>query len=266
VENSTYLKNIGELVKSLMDNLILFGANFINKHGLNITSKYKKDKDKFDLCLTLRDNVLYRAKSIRYHLLMLSNFEKSVTKQFMADQFDYKKRVDLMMYSVETQLFLLDDIVFHLISLFDYIGNLIGFTYYGEHRIKIKWKGIVKWCKNAPLEKKKTGKINVNNSLVSNLILKYQQSLVYRLEEYRACLFHYGKDTTRSQATINIMKPNESRVATEIPKDFQKWIKQFANVSEENEATLCHAAMWLVIESFTAANEIIMLLQKELKT
>lgn len=265
MEREQILKDIENLTKSLDVNHIGFGISYFNYRNIvpgNISQTQKKE---FELCIRLRDSIGYRIGCVNFHLKGLLQFEQQLSNKIQSNPFDIEMQNNLLFYSGEQQLFLLDDIVFHLISLFDYLGNLTGFRYYGEQRAKLKWKGIVSWCNNADLEKRKTSKIDLNNSVICPIILKHQQSLVYRLEEYRASLFHYGKDTVKSQVTMNLVSPQKSKFTVAVPKDLQKWIKELAIQSKEEELTLSDAAMWLIKESFVDANEILSLMVQELK-
>lgn len=264
MERKQTLKSIEDLTKSLDKNFLVFGISYFNYRNIVPGNISPNKKNEFELCIHLRDSIGYRIGCINFHLNALLKFELQILNKIQSNPFDIKMQNNLLMYSAEQHLFLLDDIVFHIISLFDYLGNLIGFRFYGRQRAKLKWKGIVGWCKNVTLEKRKTGKVNVNNSIISPAILKYQQSLVFRLEEYRASLFHYGKDSAKSQVTMNLMIPQRSKFTVGVPEDLQKWIKGLAVRSEE-ELTLIDAAAWLVKQSFTAANEILILLIQDLK-
>jgi len=254
------LKEIQELTKSLHDNLIGFGIDYHNKVLGGDISK----KREFDLCMRLRDSILYKIKCVNFHLDLLLQLDKILSDKLRSILFNRAKEFDLMIQGGDEQLFCLDDITFHIISLFDFIGNLAGYLFYGEQRIKLKWKGVVTCCKNPNWEKSKTGKEQIKNSDASSLIIKNQHNLISRLEEYRANLFHYLRDDAKRRVTTRLSGPIESKFTVGIPVGFQKWIKPFIKQSKDGELELIDISLWLVRKSFMAAKEIIIALHQDL--
>lgn len=267
MERKQALKDIQSLTKSLRDSLIKFGINY---HNIILEGDFGK-QEQWEPCMILRNSLLYRITCINFHLNLLFQLDKHTLKQLSSILFNKEKEIEIIKLGGDQQLFFFDDIVFHIISLFDYLGNLTGFLFYGEERMRLKWKGVVRCCKHSTWEKNNMGREKIKNSNTHSVILKHQNELLLRLEEYRASLFHYRRDDAKRKVTTTLSDPiektykMESTFTVTMPKDFKKWIRQLAQKSKEKELTLIEAASWLVRQSFIAANEIITALLQDLK-
>lgn len=267
MERKQTLKDIQSLAKSLHDSLIKFGINY---HNIILGGDFGK-QEQWEPCMILRDSLLYKVDCINFHLDLLFQLDKHILKQLATVLFNQEKEMEIIYLRGDQQLFFFDDIVFHIISLFDYLGNLTGFLFYGEERMKLKWKGVVRCCENPTWEKNKMGREKIRSSNSYSVILKHHKNLLSRLKEYRASLFHYRRDDAKREVTTTFSDPiertykMESTFTVTMPKDFKKWIRQLAQKSKEKELTLIDAALWLVRKSFIAANEIITVLLQDLK-
>lgn len=253
------LKDIEKLANSLDRNLLGFGFSYLNYRNIVPGNISPSQKSEFKSCMNLRDSIFYRVGSINFHLNLLFLLDRQISKKLQSEPFDIEMQNNLMMYGGDQQLFFLDDIVFHLISLFEYLGNLIGFRFHGYR--ELRWKGAKRCCESLTWEKHKFGKEKIRNSVVHPVILKYQKKTMNKLEAYRSRRFHYEKDSAKRTVSMNLMNPLKTRFVVEVPKRLQTWIKK--NVPQAD--TLCDAAMWLIKESFTAAHEILTTLLQDMK-
>lgn len=196
---------------------------------------------------------------------LLIDLDQQASEQVKSENLTVEEQLSMLKYGGEHQLYLLDDIVFHIVSLFDYIGNFVGLVFYDDQRAKLKWKGVVKFCKNADIERTKTGYERINKSFVSPLIQKHEQSLVHRLEEYRASLFHYRKDFANTKITLDLISTHRNEFVVPAPEDLLNWIKQLSLKSESEEVKLLNAAFWLVDQALFAVKEILPAVEKDLQ-
>jgi len=253
------IKDIEKLSESLRGNLMGFGLDYLNSHKIPHAGIPSSKKREYDLCMSLRESVLYRIECINYHLGMLLQLDKQVADKIRSVPIDIEMQNDLLVRSGNYLLFFLDDLVFHIVSLFDYLGNLIGFSFYGED--KKAWKGVKSYCDSRNREKNDWGEEKIKNSRVCPVVLKYQRELMNKLEAYRAERFHYKKDSAEREISINLMNLAESKFRVEIPNKLKTWFKK--NVP--NADTIIDAAVWLVKKSFSGINEILIKLRQELK-
>ena len=133
----TMIKDIDEEIEDVRIKLIKLSAETL-KQPIDIMAL--NDCPNF----LLRDSIIYRLFSIRFHLHLISNIQdnivKSMEKKFPNDD------VELFLIGRDRLLYIFDDIVFGVCSLLDYIGNIIGLIYIGQHKANIKWNGCLKSC------------------------------------------------------------------------------------------------------------------------
>ncbi len=238
------LKEYDSLYKQLMiglRDLVLPRKDFFKKTLIQ-NSKY-----------ILRDSIIYRAGSIRFHLQLLLLVKSSIEKEFTADLKEIKN-LHLRVQGTENMQQVFDDIVFHICSMFDYLGNLIALLYYGPNKIKLKWKGLLKSIKdlNSKLSK----------ASVTSLLKQINNELVNPLFEYRANIFHYKKDSARGfQKTYLDKEFTNIDFNVGFPETLEKTlkIKCLEKLQSENleEVNIINVALILSVESIKSIIEII---------
>ena len=77
--------------------------------------------------------------------------------------------------------YILDDLIFHSVSLMDYLGDLIGFIYINNQNLK--WQGA---CNSAYAKNN-----GLSNFKISPLIIRQDKEWVNYLYDYRSSLIHY---------------------------------------------------------------------------
>jgi CRISPR/Cas system-associated endoribonuclease Cas2 len=131
-----------------------------------------------------RDNLLYRVQSSVFHLSLI-NHVKALGIKSLAD--NEKDRIPILLMQIVREVyFTFEDLVYSLISQIDYLGNLIGYIYIGEHKGNLKWNGIAKHCR-----------ANNQNEIIGALkkvIVEEDRRLFNHLYEYRSNLIHYKCD------------------------------------------------------------------------
>jgi hypothetical protein len=88
------------------------------------------------------------------------------------------------------QQFVFDDLIFNALSLFDYVGNFVGFAFYGEQRKKAKWDRIQKYARDGDHEARDHPSKRISSGRAGERILRAQKDLVGILSDYRADLIH----------------------------------------------------------------------------
>jgi len=242
IENS--LKEYDSLNKQLTIGLrdLVFPRKDIFKKNPIQNSKY-----------ILRDSIIYRAGSVRFHLKLLLFIKGSIEKAFTED---LKKINDLplMIQGTENMLQLFDDIVFHICSMFDYLGNLIGLLYCGQDKMKLKWNGIL----NSIMDKNN----KLSKASIVPILEQTHKELVNPLFNYRTRLIHHKKDSARglqktylgkefTNIDFNVGFPEMLKKALKI-----KCLEKLQSKNQE-EVNIIKVALILSVESIKNVLEII---------
>jgi len=201
----------------------------------------------------LRDSIIYRAESIRFHLELLFYTKNSIERKLILD-LGKKDDLFLMILGRENLMQIFDDIVFHICSMFDYLGNLIGLLYCGQDRMKLKWNGVLKSIGD---EKNELSKISI-----APICKKIHKELVDPLFNYRGRLIHYNTDSARGSQKISI---KEGFVNIDFDIGFPAMLKKSAKIKclekikseDQEEANIIEIARILSLESVRNTIEII---------
>lgn len=203
----------------------------------------------------LRDSIIYRLYSIRFHLHLISNTQdniiKSMEKRFPSDD------IELFLLGRDRLLYIFDDIVFGLCSLLDYIGNMIGLMYIGQHKTNIKWNGCVKSCRDK------------NNFLSKYIISKYliEQDKIWAsdLYCYRSRLIHDNKDNAAAKRVITIGNEGLSiKMNVEKPTMFLNIIREYSNSDDIDDHNIIDIAYWLMKKTLTVIKDVIEITRTEM--
>ncbi len=199
----------------------------------NVTNHYIQSKYKHnfvgngdDFIYSLRSSIQHRLQAIGWHYLQMKIGQDSAERQyFHALKEGTEWEHMLAVHSI--QYFLFDDIVFNLISLFDYIGNTAGYFLKGEAGKKIKWKGIAKSGRDSANE--------LSKHSIAKSISKYDSQLVTKFESYRAEIFHYGSNTGSVGAKYEFPSSGRGlKIEIAVPEKFKKIFQGF-NIEGESE-------------------------------
>lgn len=251
------LKDIDELIKSLKDELLRYRLNYVK--FLNIVPRIPSPGKEKDLlfCVDLLDSIQYRVDSISCHLGYLRIIDKGMTEQLIASFPSANLDEFLMMHGGDVQRFIFDDIVFNLMSLFDYIGSLFGFSFFGKRGRCIQWSKAVGESKRAISRKGKVGNNKSKDLMVYRLIEKFHQDLVNDIAKYRGKLIHFKKDRTQSQISTDLLNIERSKFDVFAPE-------KLANLLKKRDLTLVEAAAGITKKSLIAVNEILSALQQKI--
>ena len=129
--------------------LVKMGLEYIRRNRIE-TDPTPERRATRKRVLRLRDAITYRAWSLLWHASTLygrraaewRRLEKDIV---LAIETGPTGDPGPFLRHVQQQFFLLDDIVFNTLSLFDYLGNLIGVTRLDGR--PLKWADLVKICR-----------------------------------------------------------------------------------------------------------------------
>ena len=101
-----------------------------SKRGHSTTRRQSDMK----LVMRLRDSLMYRAESVLWHPHLVELVTRSADRRLREVHPDRAKEHLLLLRIGAEVFYVFDDLVFNALSLFDYVGNFVGFAFYGEQR------------------------------------------------------------------------------------------------------------------------------------
>lgn len=207
----------------------------------------KTDHSKY----AIRNSIIYRFQSVRFHIdLLLQTYEMMLTQCY--ENFPHEDTCTLK-NEIEKVFFIFDDIVFNTCSMLDYLGNMIGFLYMGENKIKIKWNGVVK----SALDKNN----KFSDSEIAECIKKEHKEWVDHLFCYRSMLIHHRTDGSKIRRSMKYdgAKQNlDIDLFIGIPYEFLRTIKAVSR--EEADAkglSTIDVAIWISFQSLETASNLV---------
>ena len=132
----------------------------------------------------LRDSLLYRANSVRFHACHLQEHFSSTENGLQSLQHGDHHKV--LSTSSSIFAFLFDDLVFNICSLCDYTACTIGYLYSSGARLETKWNGLVQLIPTCTFFEK--------DSIIASAILENHKLFVDDLFAYRSDLIHNKMD------------------------------------------------------------------------
>lgn len=201
----------------------------------------------------LRNSVLYRFESLAYHVDLIRRREQQCFSAFQEDPFR-RDGLEVVRWGSRDMKFLLDDIVFSAISLFDYFGNLTGFALLDEASRNIKWNGVLKWPASDVAQ---PGTVLRSRGL--------NDEWIDGLAMYRNSLIHASSDTSGGAKTHRFgggMATTEIRITA--PRALIERIEYLRTTVPPEGLLVVATALWIVGQTFDTIVELCDLLAKDL--
>lgn len=195
-----------------------------------------------DTIFKLRNNILSRLDSILY-LTELMNLERERCLNLI-NTLSNENVIHLkIQHMISNEKTLFDSILYHIATIYDYIGCLSGYIFENKHNLK--WNSLFSSCKD---KNKKT----INEDFKANII-EVHNSFADKLFGHRSYLIHYGTDSTPFRITHDLMT-DKWKVAILCPKGFAKCFKHLDDLFEVNEMTIEYGFFWVLNEALTKFN------------
>jgi hypothetical protein len=202
--------------------------------------------------LQLRDSVIYRANSLRFHINLLEAIIKGHSDDLKKDNFGGKSRGITVHDVSEQSMYLFDDLVFNSISLYDYFSGFIGYILDGEHGKKADWDKIVKICYDVQNVHKTNFAKKVHHlRTFKDKVIEVDKNRVKKLMSYRGILYHNKNDIAHSTGTQNLLDTEKSFYFVEIPELFAEQFQL------DNKGSISDAAKWVAKETYSTLNKVI---------
>lgn len=211
----------------------------------------------------LRDSLSYRADAVYWHAHLLKMLHTSGVRR-LNENFPQDDN-DILRLAASEQNWIFDDLVFNAIAMFDYVGNVVGFTLHGNQRRKLKWDGAQKCARDSEFEIRKAGRARICGSTAGGQILRAHAELVKGLADYRAEIIHYEARTGNGHLKILLgLDKVEHELRVTVAPELAKSVSIPGAAKTDDEITLQEAADWLVAYSTHQARVVLRCLERDL--
>lgn len=224
------MKKVSVGFQSINNNMIAIGMDY----KFYIDSNFTDNK-----IYEFRDNILYRLRATRLHINLVVNLISSLDRE-LSEIFKNENGQLSMQIHFENRKSdisaLFDSIIFHTISAFDYVSNLVAFLSLKNHK-KLKWNELAQSVRDPKNE--------IYESSFSPLIDQLDREFVGRLYKHRSDLIHSGKDGEKSSLSIELIN---GKVETKIlaSNKFNKNFSELRKLSKEYDLSISYILFWLL--------------------
>ncbi len=210
----------------------------------------------------LRDSVLFRLHSARFHFQLLLEYhqrvEQSLSKLFMEigpikfmNQSIEVKRIQSQ--SVKEIYSIFDSMIYHLCSIYDYLFRLINFTTGTETLQRPNW--------NKYQNDKNKKYFHFCSKEMHEILKKMDREFVYPLYSHRSHLIHTENET--GEFILEYFPNGESFSAKFLATDLFK--ENFSEISgNKKEITIKYSALWLIDKTLKTTTEILFELRDDI--
>jgi hypothetical protein len=220
----------------------------------------------------LRDSLSYRAEAVLWHAHLIGLLQTAGIRRLRETYPDDAKEQQLLFQIGCEHFYVFDNLVFNALSMFDYVGNVIGFAFYGEQRRKAKWDRIQRFARDPDYERRSHSTPRVSGSTVGACVLEVDASLVSALTGFRAALIHYealvgpGELVTRYGSSADGGPAPDYELTFRVPEVFAQSFTVPGYEGEPAKAPLVEAANWLAQEATRQSLRILRELERELRS
>lgn len=196
----------------------------------------------------IRFNVAYRADSIIWHIEILINQRKAIAADMEKNFPKCVKNPMPVIFSRKHQFYIFDDIIFNILSVYDYLACMIGYMFRGEY---LKWNNLVR----SALDKGN----DIGKSPFAHLIIENHRKWVNTLMGFRSNLIH--RQAQFGDAEIDLLfekKEGLNRlISLKAPKKIQKLINTILHDSDTNSLDIIDCSIFLAKEAYVSGSELL---------
>jgi len=248
-------ENLTKRFKLLHDRFLAIAMDY--KHYIDPTMN---DHEVFKL----RDNVLYRLYSARFHFQLLLEYHHRVEnrlkelynknpKELFQGGFEI---MNIQEQSTKEIYSLFDSMIYHLCSIFDYLFRLINFSHSKTIVKNPKWNLF-------QTDKNLKNYIYCSKELIPKL-KEFDDKFVYPLIKHRSHLIHTENDTGEFKLTFNLGGDNfnaKFQATSLLKNNFPKLLQEH----EVKDFTIKYASVWLIGKAIQTTTEILFELRDDMK-
>lgn len=218
-----------------------------------------------DEVFRLRDSLFYRLSAVLFHYQLLELIDAEGQGRTLADV-----TVPFFLENqVEKASYVFDDIVFNLMSLFDYTAGLLFYIYYFDHVEDLEtalravgWAEIRNQAANANRNISGIRANRLHNSEVGPAIMMADESVVEKLRIYRNDIIHNARDKPSGSAKIDWVEERASSMTITAPVKFSR-IFSYPDPQSDN---ILDSAIWLINLVFRSAKELLKSSTRDMKS
>lgn len=214
--------------------------------------------------LNLKDNIEYRLFSSKFHLELLLNqhlkIKNRIEKEYQQDpqkllQHVYPKH-PLFAYCEKEITSILDSIVFHLASIYDYFSAIINFICNKKNNTITKWSQLISSCRDT--------KNLYHSKSIAKVLINENEAFVDKLYKYRSRVLHEKSELN----DIVIRLKLASAIATIKFLTNDSLTKNFSalrTIAKDNDITVTYVADWLIHSSIQSIARILLAIKDEIE-
>lgn len=249
-------QNISSKIELLNKGFRALNADY--SHHIEVT--YAKDHE----ITELRENIDYRLFSSQFHLELLLKQHFHIENRV---ETAYEKNPDSIvrpvypihplfsLFEKETTS-ILDSIIFHLASVYDYLSGTINFICEKKDKSISKWTQLERSCRDS--------KNKYSQRSIADVILKETNKFINPLYKYRSRLIHEKSDLHPISLNIK-MKSGKSTVKFYATSDFTKKFSELRKLARTYDITVNYAAEWLILSTIDSIFNILFSLKEEIE-
>ena len=220
---------------------------------------------KDDTLTALRESIRIRSNSIVYHLNRIDSIDNQYNTAIQKfgskpEGIGWKEwSGKLMEENGILQSYYADDVIFHIVSLFDYIGRMIVYILQGDVNRKANWKDAVKYARDPGSKANKKG-YRIDASLVAKCLIKHEQEFLQKLADFRADIYHREMYFPKVSSTMSSQNFSRNKIEVKSSEELFKWMKRsIDNVGNRSSEYLLlkDALRILVEEAFRRAIDVL---------
>lgn len=235
-----------ESVQQLVQHCISYKSDVRRKEGRapSLTIGWTGSDAFFDS----RESLRYRAHCLVWHVMLLAKTQHDFMALSEQTINDTGKNIAVRRQAMYNLAYLFDDVVFHAVSLFDYLGDLILKCHLEKYRGDRQWNKVVKMRNKIP------------DTLLTAAMMGIDDNWVKSLSRYRGSIIHNKAEMGSVGVSLSHSSEGISfNHSFEIPQRAYEVLPIF---SAQNDVQILDGATQIANNSLIHANSIIAQLKK----
>ena len=251
VENvAEALEELARRADRVHDELISLGLDHVNKiEG----SLFRSDE-----VFKLRETILYRRDSTCFHLVLLLRVHNHAVAELHSriEGSELPLAPLIMNRSATEQFAIFDSIVFHAISLFDYIGNLVDYLCGAKKQKRLKWNGAVRSARDASNQ--------ISRSPVADVLDRLDREWVDSLYDHRSKVIHYQYGLGGRTLSQDLLQGTYD-LKVYAPRRLVSGFDDLGRFRDTHAITLRYAGFWLAQKTMDSVVQVIQSLRRHME-
>ena len=212
----------------------------------------------------LRDNVAYRLFSVNIHIELLIR-----QHYYIRDRFEHIWKADpskllrevypsnpIFDYAEREVSSIFDSIIYHLVSVFDYLASLAYYTCRGNKQETLMWTSFASSVRDKNND--------FSKSSFAEVISEIDNNFVKKLYDHRSDLIHRNGELNRTNGQIPL-DGGKFKIAYITTPRFNKRFPELKTESKEFQITVQYASFWITRKAIKEITRVLLGLRKEME-